>query len=68
MAQDGRIVREISKRHFFQDIKDSFYGVTRIGLERHQNFFQFFFSTNMVARGVKNLSILEGVTDPEIEQ
>ena len=52
LALDSRLVRKISKRHFFQDITNSFHGVTQIGLEPHQNFFQNFFSTNMVARGV----------------
>ena len=40
---DGRLVQKISKRHFFQDIKNSFHGVTQMGLKPHQNFFQFFF-------------------------
>ena len=35
---------KFSKRHFFQDIKNSFHGVTQIGLKPHQkikkNFFQ----------------------------
>ena len=39
-----------------------------MGLEPHQNFFQNFFSTNMVARGVQSFWILEGATDPLIEQ
>ena len=39
-----------------------------MGLEPHQNFFQKFFSTNMVARGVQSFCILEGATDPLIEQ
>ena len=39
-----------------------------MGLEPHQNFFQIFFSTNMVARGVQSFCILEGATDPLIEQ
>ena len=43
LALDGRLVRKISKRHFFQDIKNSFHGVTQIGLKPHQNFFQNFF-------------------------
>ena len=55
-----------SKRHFFQDIKNSFYGVTQIGLEPYQNHFQSFFSTNMVAREVQNVCILEGTTLSEI--
>ena len=52
LALDRRLVRKISKRHFFQDIINSFYGVTQMGLEPHQKFFQNIFSTNMVARGV----------------
>ena len=52
LALDRRLVQKISKRHFFQDIINSFYGVTQMGLEPHQNFFQNIFSTNMVARGV----------------
>ena len=39
-----------------------------MGLEPHQNFFQNFFSTNMVARGVQSFYTLEGATDPLIEQ
>ena len=68
LAMDGAVVKKISKRHFFQDIKNSFHGVTQIGLKPHQNFFQFFFSTNMAAGGVQSFCILEGATDPLIEQ
>ena len=39
-----------------------------MGLEPHQNFFQIFFSTNMVARGVQSFCILEGAADPLIDQ
>ena len=39
-----------------------------MGLKPHQNFFQIFFSTNMVARGVQSFYILEGATDLQIEQ
>ena len=39
-----------------------------MGLEPHQNFFQNFFSTNMVAGGVQYFCILEGATDSLIEQ
>ena len=67
LALDALLVPKISKRHFFQDIKNSFHVVTRMGLEPHQNFFQNFFSTNMVARGVQSFCILEGATDPPIE-
>ena len=68
LALDSAVVWKISKRHFFQDIKNSFHGVTWMGLKTHQNFFQNFFSTNMVARGVQSFCILEGATDPLIEQ
>ena len=51
-ALDGRAVWKISKRHFFQDIKKSFHGVTQMGPKPHQNFFWKNISTNMVARGV----------------
>ena len=68
LALDSAVVWKISKRHFLQDIKNSFHGVTRMGLEPHQNFFQNFFSTIMVVRGVQNFCILEGTTEPLIEQ
>ena len=68
LALDSAVVQKISKRHFFQDIKNSLHGVTRMGLKTHQNFFQNFFSTNMVARGVQIFCTLEGATDPVIEQ
>ena len=68
LALDRRLVRKISERHFFQDIKNSLHGVTRMGLKPHQIFFQNFFSTNMVARGVQSFCTLEGTTDPLIEQ
>ena len=68
LALDGRVIRKISKCHFFQDIKNSFHGVTQIGLKPHQNFFKFFFSTNTVARGVQSFCILEGATHPLIKQ
>ena len=68
LALDPALVQKISKRHFFKDIKNSFHGVTQIGLKPHQNFFQIFFSTNMVARGVQSFCILEGTTDLLIEQ
>ena len=68
LALDRTVVRKISKRHFFQDIKNSFHGVTQIGLKPHQNFFKIFFSTNTVARGVQSFCILEGATHPLIKQ
>ena len=68
LALDSAVVRKISKCHFFQDIKNFLHGVTRMGLKPHQNFFQKFFSTNMVARGVQSFCILEGATDLLIEQ
>ena len=60
--------KKFQKAIFFQDVTNSFHGVTQIGLEPHQIFFQIFFSTNMVARGVLNFGILEGATGPLIEQ
>ena len=68
LALDGAAFWKIWKRHFFQDIKKSFHRVTQMGLKPHQNFFQFFFSTNMAAGGVQSFCILEGATDPLIEQ
>ena len=68
LALDGAVVRKISKRHFFQDIKNSFHGVTQMGIKPHQIFFQIFFSKNMVTRGAQNFCILEGATDQLIEQ
>ena len=65
---DPQVVQKISKRHFFQDIKNSFHGVTQIGLKPHQNFFKFFFSTNTVARGAQSFCILEGAACLLIEQ
>ena len=67
LALDGRLVRKISKCHFFQDIKNSFHGVTQICLKPHQNFFQIFFSTYMVARRAQSFYILEGATELLIE-
>ena len=67
LALDGSVIRKISKCYFFQNIKNSFYGVTRMGVKPHQNFFQNLFSTNMVARGVQSFCILEGATDPLVE-
>ena len=68
LAVDSTLVWKISKHHFFQDMKNYFNGVTQMGQEPHQNFFQIFFSTNMVARGVQSFCILEGATDLLIEQ
>ena len=42
LALDSTLGRKILKRHLFQDVKNSFHGVTQIGLKPHQ-----FFSTNM---------------------
>ena len=67
LALDGAVVQKISKRHFFQHIKNSFHRVTQMGLKPHQNFKKIFFSTNMAAGGVQGFCILEGATDPLIE-
>ena len=61
---DGRADQKISKRHFFQDIKNSFHRVPQIGLKLHQ----IFFPTNMVARGTQIFCLLEGATDTLIEE
>ena len=66
MALDGALIPKFSKRHFFQDIRKSFHGVTQVCLKPHQNFFQKFFSTNMVAREVQSFCILMDATDPLI--
>ena len=42
LALDGAVVRKILKRHFFQDIKSSFHGVTQMGLKPH-HFLSIFF-------------------------
>ena len=68
LSLDGRVIQKISKCHFFQDIKKSFHRVTQKGLEPHQIFFQNFFSTNMVTRGVQSFCIPEDATDPVIKQ
>ena len=36
---DPQVDPKIAKRHFFQDIQNSFQWATGIGLEPHQNFF-----------------------------
>ena len=67
LALDPALVQKISKRHFFQDIKNSFHGVTQIHPKPHQNFFSKNISTNMVTRGVRSFGILEGATGTLIE-
>ena len=37
---DPQVFGKIAKRHFFQDIQNSFNWATGIGLEPHQNFFR----------------------------
>ena len=64
---DGWLIGKISKRHFFQDIQDSFHGVADMGLEPHQKIFWQNISTNVVARGVLSFGTLGGTTDPQIE-
>ena len=51
---DPQLVRKIAKRHFFQDIQNSFQWATGIGLEPHQNFFRKKIPTNAVARAIQN--------------
>ena len=49
---DPQLVRKIAKRHFFQDIQNSFQWATGISLEPHQKNFQEKISTNTVARAI----------------
>ena len=51
---DPQLVGKIAKRHFFQDIQNSFQWATGIGLEPHQNFFRKKIPTNTVARAVQS--------------
>ena len=51
---DPQLFRKIAKRHFFQDIQNSFQWATGIGLEPNQNFFQKKIPTNTVARAVQS--------------
>ena len=37
LALDNEIIQKISKGHFLQDIKNSFHGVTQMGLEPPRN-------------------------------
>ena len=65
---DRRLVPKISKRHFFQDIRNSFHGVADIGLKPHQKIFFENISTNVVARGISSFGTLGGTADPLIEK
>ena len=51
---DLQVLGKIAKRHFFQDIQNSFNWATGIGLEPHQNFFRKKIPTNTVARAVQD--------------
>ncbi len=51
---DGALVRKISKRHFFEDICDSFNEGTRIGPEPPQFFSFRDISTNAVATDIQS--------------
>ena len=51
---DRQASEKNAKRHFFQDIHNSFQWATGIGLEPNQNFFQKKIPTNTVARAVQN--------------
>ena len=46
---DPQVDPKIAKRHFFQDIQNSFQWATGIGLEPHQKIFQKKIPTNTVA-------------------
>ena len=51
---DGALVRKISKRHFFEDIWNSFHEGTQMGPEPHQLFSFWDISTNTVARDIQS--------------
>ena len=51
---DPQVDPKIAKRHFFQDIQNSFQWPTGIGLEPHQKNFRKKIPTNTVARAVQN--------------
>ena len=51
---DPQVLGKIAKRHFFQDIQNSFNLTTGTGVEPHQNFFQKKIPTNRVAREFQN--------------
>ena len=51
---DPQVDPKIAKRHFFQDIQNSFQWVTGISLEPNQNFFQKKIATNTVTRAVQS--------------
>ena len=54
LTLDKGVGCKISKQQFFQNINNSFYRVTEVGLEPYKNF-EIFFSQNMVARSSKFL-------------
>ena len=55
----GRKTRsKISKRHFFQDIKKSFHGVTQMGPKPHQIFF-----FEKISQQIWSLDVLEVLTN-----
>ena len=51
---DGALVQKISKRHFFEDIWNSFHEGTQMGPEPHQLFSFWDISTNAVARDIQS--------------
>ena len=51
---DGALVRKISKRHFFEDIWNSFHEGTQMGPEPHQLFSFWDIYTNAVARDIQS--------------
>ena len=61
------LFEKFQKRHFFQDIQNSFYWVADIVLEPHQKIFFENISTNMVARGVGSFGTLGGAADLQIK-
>ena len=68
LALDGAVVQKISKHHFFTIYQEFLSWGNSNGSRTTPKIFLIFFSTSMVARGVQSFSILEGTTDPLIEQ
>ena len=68
LALDRRVVWKISKRHFFSRYQKILLMGNLNGSRTTPIFFPNFFLTNIIARGVQSFCILEGATDPLIDQ
>ena len=68
LALDALLIPQNFKTPFFSRYQKFLSWGNLNGSRTRPNFFQKFFSTNMVARGLQSFYILEGATDPLIEQ